>query len=195
MVQTLRSGTAVFRIAADGRILDWNAAAERLTGVQSGETRGRTCWEVLAGRDAEGGLACHPGCSVLRLARECWPVRPFDLSVRLADGDTTLTLSTIVLGGDGDGPVILHTLTERRAPARRPPANAGCVSLTPRQNEILRLLADGLRPREIASRLTLSEATVRNHVQAILLALGVHSQLEAVARARTLALFHDPTTA
>lgn len=194
-MHTLRSGTAVFRIAADGRVLDWNDAAVRLTGVQAGETRGHTCWEVLAGKDADGGLACHPGCSVLRLARECWPVRPFDLNVRLADGDTTLAVSTIVLDGDDAGPVILHTLSEAPAPARCPPADAGRVSLTPRQREILCLLADGLRPRQIASRLTLSETTVRNHVQAILLALGVHSQLEAVARARALALLRDRVAA
>ena len=42
--------------------------------------------------------------------------------------------------------------------------------------------------KEIAGRLTLSEATVRNHVRAILRELGAHSQLEAVARARALPL-------
>jgi DNA-binding NarL/FixJ family response regulator len=41
----------------------------------------------------------------------------------------------------------------------------------------------------------LSETTVRNHIQAILLALGVHSQLEAAARARTLALADNESAA
>lgn len=191
----LRSGTALFRTAADGRILDWNTAAERLTGIQTRETLGQPCWEVLAGSDAAGGVVCHPGCSVLRLARECWPVRPFDLHVRLADGDTSLAVSTIVLDDGADGLEVVHTLSETSAAPRRATSDAGAVNLTPRQGEILHLLAQGIRPRQIAGRLTLSETTVRNHIQAILLALGVHSQLEAVARARTLALIHDRTAA
>jgi DNA-binding NarL/FixJ family response regulator len=60
--------------------------------------------------------------------------------------------------------------------------------LTRRQLQILGLLAGGVRAREIALRLTLSETTVRNHIRALLLELGAHSQLEAVARARELAL-------
>lgn len=60
--------------------------------------------------------------------------------------------------------------------------------LTTRQSETLRLLAAGKTTREIARELYLSEATVRNHVRAILLALGAHSQLEALARARELGM-------
>ncbi len=56
--------------------------------------------------------------------------------------------------------------------------------LSPRQREILALLDEGILVRGIASRLGLSEATVRNHVSALLRRLGCHSQLEAVARAR-----------
>jgi DNA-binding NarL/FixJ family response regulator len=63
--------------------------------------------------------------------------------------------------------------------------------LTPRQREVLRMLADGVRVSEIASRLTISVTTVRNHVRAILLELDAHSQLEAVARARSFALVGD----
>ena len=60
--------------------------------------------------------------------------------------------------------------------------------LTPRQLEILGYLADGLNTARIAERLWLSPATVRNHVSAILGALGCHSRIEAVARARRLGL-------
>ncbi len=187
-VDKIRSGTAVFRTAPDGRILAWNAAAERLTGIRAGEAHGQRCWQVLAGRDAEGGLVCHPGCSVLRLAHESWPVHPFDLQVRLADGDVRLVLSTIVLDGDQSEPVILHTLNESPTPSRHAAIDAACGNLTPRQCEILHLLAQGIRPRQIAARLKLSETTVRNHIQAILLSLGVHSQLEAVAQVRRLAI-------
>ena len=57
--------------------------------------------------------------------------------------------------------------------------------LTPRQLEILRLLGEGSTARTISSKLGLTEATVRNHIRAVLLELGAHSQLEAVFRARS----------
>ena len=56
--------------------------------------------------------------------------------------------------------------------------------LSPRQRQVLDLLADGLGPSAIARRLGLSVPTVRNHVSAVLRRLGCHSQLEAVAIAR-----------
>jgi DNA-binding NarL/FixJ family response regulator len=56
--------------------------------------------------------------------------------------------------------------------------------LSPRQRQVLTLLAEGLRPTAIARRLELSLPTVRNHVAAVLHRLGCHSQLEAVATAR-----------
>jgi DNA-binding CsgD family transcriptional regulator len=46
---------------------------------------------------------------------------------------------------------------------------------------VLELLADGVQAREIADRLGLSEATVRNHIRILLRKLDSHSQLEAVA--------------
>lgn len=60
--------------------------------------------------------------------------------------------------------------------------------LTPRQLEVLGLLAAGKSAREICHELYLSQATVRNHIRALLLALGAHSQLEALARAREMDL-------
>lgn len=53
--------------------------------------------------------------------------------------------------------------------------------LTPRETEILRLLAEGFPNRQIASLLRLRPSTVRSHVQSILSKLRVHSRLEAVA--------------
>jgi DNA-binding NarL/FixJ family response regulator len=57
-------------------------------------------------------------------------------------------------------------------------------ALTPRQSEVVRLLEHGRSTRQIAEELHLSPETVRNHVRALLRALGVHSRLEAVALAR-----------
>jgi DNA-binding CsgD family transcriptional regulator len=57
-------------------------------------------------------------------------------------------------------------------------------ALTPRQTEVLRMLERGLSTRQIADELHLSPETVRNHVRNLLRALGVHTRLEAVAKAR-----------
>jgi DNA-binding CsgD family transcriptional regulator/PAS domain-containing protein len=71
-------------------------------------------------------------------------------------------------------------------PAEAPEINdpAGSPALTPRQREILRLLADGRSNEEIAQALDLSRTTVRNHTSGLYARLGVRSRLEAVAVAR-----------
>jgi DNA-binding CsgD family transcriptional regulator len=56
--------------------------------------------------------------------------------------------------------------------------------LSPRQRQVLTLLADGCGPGAIARRLGLSLPTVRNHVAAVLHRLDCNSQLVAVAPAR-----------
>jgi DNA-binding NarL/FixJ family response regulator len=53
--------------------------------------------------------------------------------------------------------------------------------LSPREREVLSLLAADVSLYEIAERLSISHTTVRNHVQHILSKLAVHSTLEAVA--------------
>jgi PAS domain S-box-containing protein len=65
---------------------------------------------------------------------------------------------------------------EEEAPPPPPHPN-----LTPRQNEVLRLLQDGRSTQQIAGDLHVSVATARNHIRHLLRTLGVHSRLEAVA--------------
>ncbi len=52
-------------------------------------------------------------------------------------------------------------------------------SLTPREHEILCLLADGQSNKLIARNLGISDGTVKLHVKAILRKLGIHSRVEA----------------
>jgi DNA-binding NarL/FixJ family response regulator len=55
------------------------------------------------------------------------------------------------------------------------------TTLTGRERDVLRLLADGLDQRRIAAELFLSPKTVATHIQHILAKLGVHSRAQAVA--------------
>lgn len=55
--------------------------------------------------------------------------------------------------------------------------------LTPREVEVLSLLARGLDPTEIAKELVISPKTVASHLQSVMAKLGVHSRVQAVARA------------
>jgi PAS domain S-box-containing protein len=64
--------------------------------------------------------------------------------------------------------------------------------LTRRQREILELIASGHSTSDIATTLTLSKETVRNHVRGLLHELGVHTRLEAIAAARRLGLLASP---
>jgi PAS domain S-box-containing protein len=64
-----------------------------------------------------------------------------------------------------------------RPPVRHP-------HLTPRQHEVLHLLADGASTNEIAAQLHISRETVRNHVRALLRGLGVHSRVQAIVVAQ-----------
>ena len=180
----LRSGDALFAFDPDLTIVSWNRAAEELTGVSAGAAVGRHCWEVLGGHDERGNLVCHPGCSTARLAREGWPVACQGLLIKTREGTRRVAVSTVVVD-EGEHPLFVHVMVPHR---ETPSPGAVPVVLTPRQQEVLRLLADGVPAKVIATRLGLAEATVRNHVRAILAALESHSQLEAIAKARRLQL-------
>jgi two-component system nitrate/nitrite response regulator NarL len=70
----------------------------------------------------------------------------------------------------------------------RDPALALTEDLTPRETEVLQLMADGLTNKAIAQRLGISDHTVKFHVNAILGKLGAQSRTEAVVRATQLGL-------
>jgi DNA-binding NarL/FixJ family response regulator len=63
----------------------------------------------------------------------------------------------------------------------RTSASAAVEALTPRETEILGMLADGLANKEIAVRLNISSHTVKSHVQSLFSKLGADTRAEAVA--------------
>lgn len=181
------SAAALFAFDEQLRILCWNDSAERLTGIPSDEAVGRPCWEVIAGHDDRGGIVCHRGCSRARLLREGHCLPAAEVHARTRDGRRRVSLETITAQGEG-GPLFLHVM--RDAPARQPRTTPSGPPprLTPRQREILGLLSDGQPVKTVAQQLGVMETTVRNHVRLLFLELGAHSQLEAVARARSYEL-------
>jgi len=89
----------------------------------------------------------------------------------VADGGTLFTPRTIAQ--------LLNNQRESEAQLER---------LTPREKEVLRLMAEGTSSRDIARRLGISYTTVRTHIRSLGSKLGVHSKLEAIVKARELAL-------
>jgi DNA-binding NarL/FixJ family response regulator len=89
---------------------------------------------------------------------------------RLRAGETLVPLEEVV---------DLLRLAARQRDREREDRRA-IESLSPREREVLQLLAEGLGSSEIAGRLYISLRTERNHVASIFAKLGVHSRLQAV---------------
>jgi two-component system nitrate/nitrite response regulator NarL len=87
-----------------------------------------------------------------------------------------------------EGLLVLDGAAAASALRPAPPVAATVEPLTPREQEVLQLLAQGLSNKLIASRLGISDHTVKFHVNAILGKLGAQSRTEAIAHAARLGL-------
>lgn len=74
----------------------------------------------------------------------------------------------------------LRNLLQRSPPAA---SSASAAELTPRESEVLTLLARGLDRQEIAGQLFISSKTVASHIENLLHKLGVHTMAQAIALA------------
>jgi len=198
-----------FASDSNGRIVAWNESAERLLGHTGSDVIGKFCFEVLEGRDPFGNRFCDKRCAIRNMARRHEPVRHCQLSFRTASSERIdASVSVFVLFGeapsdycvfhllgpianprDEPGPDIPARSVPNSSPDEPADVRASCVELTARETEVLRMLAAGSATPEIARRLSISEATVRNHVRNILNKLDVHSRLEAVCLAIRRRLF------
>jgi DNA-binding response OmpR family regulator len=134
---------------------------------------------------------CLPGISGYEVCRE--------LRTRFGEGLPIIFISAartdsydrvagLLVGGDeylrkpfADDELLIPV---RRLLRRSVPLPAAIAArLTKREREVLALLAEGLDPREIATRLVLSRKTVATHLEHVLCKLGVHTQAQAVAAA------------
>ncbi|WP_143527859.1 helix-turn-helix transcriptional regulator [Rubrobacter xylanophilus] len=200
-----RTGDAVFVIAPDYRVVYWDEKAEEITGLLADDVLGRRCYEVVLGEREGGAPFCTYGCSVMHLARAGRPVSSYDMRITTRAGEKRwVNVSNLSVDSE-EGPYLVHLLRDSqgahdtlemargliRLSSKREAAATSrrdVPALTPRQLEVLQLIAAGKTVKEIGAELYLSEATVRNHVSAVLRALDAHSQLEAVAKARRAGL-------
>jgi PAS domain S-box-containing protein len=193
-----RTGDGALVTGPDGRVVLWNRAAERLLGWTREEALGHSSCEMLDAAASNGRFICSAACAVIQAGLKGEDVESFDVQTRTKAGrPIRLNVSTLSLNGGirNGGPVTVHLFRTPSAPspAAHPlspasPAsepNGAASSLTPRELEVLRLLATGANTRSAAEQLGVSPATIRNHVQNLLGKLGVHSRLQAVAYATT----------
>ena len=200
-----RTADAVFVVDPDYRIVYWDARAESLTGLMAEEVVGAPCYQSLRAECEGGGSFCTHECYVMRLARTGQPPPSYDMCISTRWGQKRWVGVSILSVSSDEGPYLIHLLRDAQKSHETLEMARGLIrlsskesalapdprdlpALTPRQMEVLDLLAEGRSAKEIGQSLYLSEATVRNHVRSLLQTLGAHSQLEALAKARKLGL-------
>jgi DNA-binding NarL/FixJ family response regulator len=95
--------------------------------------------------------------------------------------DLIRAVHTVAAGESLLSPSVTRRVIDRMA--RQPAPDVGEVSieeLTPREREVLHLLAVGLSNAEIATELVIEESTVKTHVKRILMKLGLRDRVQAV---------------
>ena len=179
---------------ARGAISYMNTRAERLFGHTFLEWSGKPCYACVRGRTQDGAFCC-PQCRVRLEADEGCEIGPIRMRVEstLERGDVNIVVIAV---DDAAGPLLVHCVLDDERERRLQRFLTGVVrrserygaarvsrdaSLTRREQEVLSLIAADRSLQQIADELSISYATVRNHVQHILPKLGVHSILEAAA--------------
>ncbi len=89
-------------------------------------------------------------------------------------------LRTVAAGGALFAPRVAETALEALSRESAPRPTGRVEPLTEREQEILRLMAQGLNNKQIAERLHLAHGTVKNYVSRILAKLGVENRAQAV---------------
>jgi DNA-binding CsgD family transcriptional regulator len=196
-----RSNEAAFATDPGDKIILWNKRCEALLDRTARSVLGKRCYEVIGGLDIYGNIYCHRSCPVAFQARErpAKPVHRFSLSIEVGErGLKKFDYSLFAIPSYHPAlSTLVHVLRERKtesklerqlaseAEVREPlwpmitSANHS-VDLTDRETEILRCLARGMATAAIGKKLSISNATVRNHVQHILEKLDVHNKLGAL---------------
>jgi DNA-binding NarL/FixJ family response regulator len=115
----------------------------------------------------------------------------------LKDATTDEVISTLLSVAEGqlaiDPQLLREALTSRDEPLNTgtPRQRAEAYSVTPREHDVLTLVAEGLTNKEIGVRLTISEDTVKKHVQNIIWKLRAADRTQAAIMAFRMGLLED----
>ena len=171
----------------EGRFVHINAAAERASGKSNAELLGRPMTELLP-REAHANVEAQ-----FRRAIELGVPTDFETAFIDETGHLRGVRVQQLPLRVGDAIVGVLTLAFE---VPRPPAEIIGLGpeprLTPRQRQILELIASGLSTAEVAKELTLSTETVRNHLRNASKELRAHSRVESIATAESLGLLSAP---
>jgi PAS domain S-box-containing protein len=171
----------------EGRFVHLNAAGERASGKSNADLLGRHFTSLLPA-EARGGVEAQFRRAVER-------GEPTDFETVFVDASGHLrgvrAQHLPLRSADSIVGVLILAFDVRRPPSE-PIGVAPHPRLTPRQREILELIASGLSTSEIATKLTLSTETVRNHLRGVFRELKVHTRLEAIAAAQRLGMLAAP---
>jgi DNA-binding NarL/FixJ family response regulator len=105
--------------------------------------------------------------------------------VKDTDADELIRAVRVVAGGDAllSPAVTRRLIAEFTAKARRPRQVPGIADLTPREREVVRLIATGLSNEEIARQLYVSQSTVKTHAGRAMAKLAVRDRAQLVVAA------------
>lgn len=109
----------------------------------------------------------------------------------VSGGELAEAIRTVKAGGALIEPSVARKMVAefaRIAPATKERAERLVEPLSEREEEVLRLLAQGLTNREIAHRAHLAEGTVKNYVSAILNKIGARDRTQAALKAQEMGL-------
>ena len=171
----------------EGRFVRVNEAAERASGKSNAQWLGRHFTEPLPPGAREKVAA------LFRRAVERGEPTDFETVFVDASGNLRgVRAQHLPLCRDGAIVGVLILAFAGALPPSLPIGVEPQPRLTPRQREVLELVAAGLSTSEIAKKLTLSTETVRNHLRSVFRELNVHTRPEAIAAARRLGLLAPP---
>jgi PAS domain S-box-containing protein len=174
----------------DGRFVHINAAAERASGKTNAELLGRHVTDMVP-LEAREIVSAH-----FRRAVERGEPTDFETAFIDASGQRRSVRAQHLPLRDGNAIVAVLILAFGvRQPLPEPTGLVSQPRLTPRQREILELIAAGRSTSEIAAVLTLSTETVRNHLRGVFRELNAHTRPEAIAVAQRLGLLAAPALA
>ena len=198
----------VMAVTLDQTIVFWDRTAHEMLGYTAERLVGAKCFEVPSGLGRSGLTSeCADCCGCMRYARTSLVPPAVQLAMRAAWGEVKwVEVRPIVVPWLEDvGTVVVYLFRERSDEVTRPmgdlvvaeqasPGEPGLAeeadfrALTPRELEVLRLMALGWENVYIAAELEVTQHTVRSHVANLRRKLNAKSRFEAVMTATRLGI-------